>query len=989
MTLQSSVQHLYHFCAKLPHTAYTTLAPIFTFEEQGIGNTKRLFCLVELPNCLDASLRRYESQEWWLSEKMARMDAAFVAYAGLRAAGLVNDNLLPMPQIDEEAEKAYADVMKRPSMMQVEGQLNPWCEVARLWAPPIRQLWVTMMQVESTTAEPYYMKLYLPCEVRAIPELRLYIDAGTTVIVTFDEAQITNASEPTMLRAIQATCLFLESIFSTRMDKQKLNFPALFEPADDEDCSAYFTKASEHYPATDLLETSSHAAAIGLITHRDGKRYIFHGIELLIPDQVEDEAVSSRPIPHLRCRLMAKRTDFFHPATGSPPSGAAFDYLLPDECTVSRMPLRYVDFARMIPSIMYHIGRTLAVQQLDKVPLNAVGFDSTHSLQVATTTSASRSGYDYQRLEFLGDTVLKMLTTINLMAQHPNWHEGYLAHQKDHIVSNGRLALAAQTVGLVKYIGTKQFTAHKWRPPPNEDLLEEANADIKKTRELSTKTLADVVEAIIGAAYTESTHGLEKAIRALQLFLPEVKWQPPTMLSDTLQALAAPAAPSCENYSQTPRIEALLNYTFINKALLVEAITHPSLTTSAVPSYQRLEFLGDAILDYIVTDLICNHPKKPSVPRMHRLRSATVNAGFLAYCALSASTDIPITNVTPSTLHDINGQPILTPTNTKYTLLSALRHAPIPALSAALNETRCRYNILQTLLPASLLIGDQYPWRLLAAFAPEKTVSDIVEALLGAVWIDCGGEWNVVTQVVKKLGLLTWLERALDEDVRCWHPKEEVGSFGLGGENGGVRYIVFRDRSSEWADEDVMQADGNDVTASSRSDMVVGPGANATTLFAGDEAENDPTTETAEIGKGTWHCRIIVNGESVCTASGWNRLEVETAAAEQAVGILKARKFAARAQREVLHGHEVLQGDPIVHDAGFDESTTDEAMDVPITSLRTRGTDESGQDGEREDEGDNIQTSALTQHESPSKCKRASSVVVEGFTSRMAQDELR
>jgi len=60
---------------------------------------------------------------------MTRRDAAFVAYAGLRAAGLVNDNLLSMPQMDKEAEKAYSEIMKRPSSVQVEPQPNPWCEV--------------------------------------------------------------------------------------------------------------------------------------------------------------------------------------------------------------------------------------------------------------------------------------------------------------------------------------------------------------------------------------------------------------------------------------------------------------------------------------------------------------------------------------------------------------------------------------------------------------------------------------------------------------------------------------------------------------------------------------------------------------------------------------------------------------------------------------------------------------------------------------------
>jgi len=192
-----------------------------------------------------------------------------------------------------------------------------------------------------------------------------------------------------------------------------------------------------------------------------------------------------------------------------------------------------------------------------------------------------------------------------------------------------------------------------------------------------------------------------------------------------------------------------------------------------------------------------------------------------------------------------------------------------------------------------LFSGTQYPWRLFAAFGPEKTVFDIVEALLSAVWIDCGGDWDVVTQVARRIGLLTWLERALEEDVGCWHPKEEVGSFGLGGEDGGVRYVVFRGKEREAGGE----VAGKDVTMEEAGDENVNE--KVTIEVAGvDDSEDDSsaTMQNAGIGQGTWHCRIVVNGESICTASGWNRLEVETAAAEQAIVILQARKSAAVAR---------------------------------------------------------------------------------------------
>ena len=46
-----------------------------------------------------------------------------------------------------------------------------------------------------------------------------------------------------------------------------------------------------------------------------------------------------------------------------------------------------------------------------------------------------------------------------------------------------------------------------------------------------------------------------------------------------------------------------LGYVFTHKPLLVEALTHASYSAAATPCYQRLEYLGDAVLDYIVSCL--------------------------------------------------------------------------------------------------------------------------------------------------------------------------------------------------------------------------------------------------------------------------------------------------------------------------------------------------------------------------------------------------
>jgi len=56
-------------------------------------------------------------------------------------------------------------------------------------------------------------------------------------------------------------------------------------------------------------------------------------------------------------------------------------------------------------------------------------------------------------------------------------------------------------------------------------------------------------------------------------------------------------------------MEGLLGYTFKDRAVLMEACTHASWQIDGSPSYQRLEFLGDAILDLLVTQTLAEkHP---------------------------------------------------------------------------------------------------------------------------------------------------------------------------------------------------------------------------------------------------------------------------------------------------------------------------------------------------------------------------------------------
>ncbi|MBN2601799.1 MAG: ribonuclease III [Candidatus Marinimicrobia bacterium] len=82
-------------------------------------------------------------------------------------------------------------------------------------------------------------------------------------------------------------------------------------------------------------------------------------------------------------------------------------------------------------------------------------------------------------------------------------------------------------------------------------------------------------------------------------------------------------------------IEEKIGYKFKNRALLQTALTHRSAAQSQNESYERLEFLGDAILDLVVSDhLYQKHPAK-SEGQLTQMRSMLVNAKTLHEVALS------------------------------------------------------------------------------------------------------------------------------------------------------------------------------------------------------------------------------------------------------------------------------------------------------------------------------------------------------------------
>jgi len=77
-------------------------------------------------------------------------------------------------------------------------------------------------------------------------------------------------------------------------------------------------------------------------------------------------------------------------------------------------------------------------------------------------------------------------------------------------------------------------------------------------------------------------------------------------------------------------IEEKLHYHFKNRLYLVEAFTHASYTTVITHNYERLEFLGDATLDWILQRFFFLTYPSASAAELSELRQAAVNNESLA-----------------------------------------------------------------------------------------------------------------------------------------------------------------------------------------------------------------------------------------------------------------------------------------------------------------------------------------------------------------------
>ncbi|KAH9936593.1 P-loop containing nucleoside triphosphate hydrolase protein [Fomitopsis serialis] len=841
LTLDSVTSHLNHFCSVLPNASYGGQHALYDLDppdypEDWHSQQDRLKDMppyqgpwgatVTLPRCLPSHLRKFATPREHKTKRSAQKHAAFNAYVALHEAKLLNDHLLPLmsaiePDKGEEVKKLLADIEKRAGTEKVSIQTDPWAPKADedTW-------WKAEMVIDGLPA----LTMLTPNPLPAFAEEEMptiYIPGrGATHVLVRPMGKV-GQDEAYLERARTYSHRMFSTLYFARMKPDDRAFAYLFLPAEEgpdehswEDRRKWMQERIDR--GTDVrLETNTRANAdmlrqqYGLPTdlalirpnEKFGKPFQFvrwfNG-----PLSTEDEDKlrerydgfpdATTTYPLLQVKEFPQRANFLAPLA-SDTAGLGRDeavYLLPKYTTVELVSKEDLQYAMYLPSILRWMSNALTVVSLrnELLPADSVAKVAFDLLRIATTAPVAQEmmvndqPLNYQRLETLGDCVLKCLTSTQLFADHPFWHEGYLARRKDHAVSNVQLAKAAIEKGLYKWIIRDRFVPRKWKPrylsdsvvnepepepeskpepkPAEEETKDEGNKKKRKkkqTQELSTKVLADVVESLLGAAYEHG--GFDLAVECAALFGLGLSWKKLTTHIDEVLArheeLDVPPP-------QLTLVERMIGYNFTRKALLIQALTHASYTGDlATMSYERLEFLGDCALDMIVTDMLYHAEGWNYKPgHMHLRKEGLVNSHFLAYFCLKTFTTCESPNPSWS---PTSGVTVGTEEQKIY-LWQCLLHSSHRVLEDQ-NVTSTRFEKIGPEIEKALKQKTIYPWAALTSLQAPKFLSDMVESLLGAVFLDSEGDFTAVCDVLRTLGIMDVLERIITRnEMDVLHP---------------------------------------------------------------------------------------------------------------------------------------------------------------------------------------------------------------------------
>ncbi|RKP18230.1 P-loop containing nucleoside triphosphate hydrolase protein, partial [Rozella allomycis CSF55] len=288
-----------------------------------------------------------------------------------------------------------------------------------------------------------------------------------------------------------------------------------------------------------------------------------------------------------------------------------------------------IKYAVLIPLILDEISANLTVSAF---PFKNYVPDFLDLKQSLTDRCIDRFS-NYERREFLGDSVLKLLASFYVISKYPTKPEGFLSVSRDLIINNRNLCNVSMKNSISWFLINESVIYNKkWAAPG----LSKSKAEMFEVRD---KRQADLIESIIGSSFLK--FDLDKSLE----FIYEIDLFD-KVYSNGVDGYLKNAFSAISSFYNSQVVEDFRNW--INHLqrvlslppipkefiyLFLNAISHSSNVTET-GSYERLEFLGDPVVDLIISEKLYEHSANLSPRNLSILRSAFVNQiviGRLSY----------------------------------------------------------------------------------------------------------------------------------------------------------------------------------------------------------------------------------------------------------------------------------------------------------------------------------------------------------------------
>ncbi|KAJ3508953.1 hypothetical protein NLJ89_g5473 [Agrocybe chaxingu] len=666
LTYDNSISLLNYLCSLIPRDAFTPVhKPRYTGDFQST---------LELPRALPLELKDLVyTGPFKRSKKEARRAVAFMAVKRLHDLNVFDDYLLPVANdsSDEDVNEFMvghglsAKLRKVPPIMQADVK-DPWCMDEKLWLHPVAIDDEVLAGLVTGTDLPQEKTVVGSGTVRVLPGKRLLFDQES------EHEQRKTMNNFTKLGIIFSITrspftaplsLYLVPITPARLPDFAAMQLLLAKPGGSSDWS----KISEEYHDNLLVTPQYRFGSIRVL------RRIRHDLSPLsqpLPETLEAKAGCSTYHEYWvkkwsrKTRSIDLRNDgplletvtlphhdmgaysLNPPADDTPPVHEVKEHcrMLPQNSTLwLAFSLQMRRAYEVLPALCQRITtvyRANCARHELKLP-----FVPTNLLIEVFTIPSTQLGFNNQRLETLGDAVLQVCTTVQLLNAFPSRHEGQLTYMRQKVVSNRFLMQRALDVGLEQYVNSELASVHKWRyvlsggekkgddEDDKDDGLQEKQEEEEErtkrtvTREFPRRSLQDCMEAILAASFL--TGGVEHALLMGTALGLEFGGPLPWNMRYRIDTPPSPISPLFET------LEGNLGYKFKHGYLLLEALTHPSFAVpSEGPSYQRLEFLGDAILDLVVIKYLYDKLPNATSHQLTFPRTRAIGAQTLANLAV-------------------------------------------------------------------------------------------------------------------------------------------------------------------------------------------------------------------------------------------------------------------------------------------------------------------------------------------------------------------